>query len=262
MNPTEGRMRSILISVGSMVFLLVLWWLLALTILSDARVPTPDAVVRQVLDDGFAYYWRHFAITTHEAALGFVYGNVAALVLAMIVLLFPIVEPVAMQIAVISYCIPIVAIAPVLYIVIGPATSGEPSGTAVALATMSVFFTTVVGTLVGLRSADKASLDVVTVYGGGRFSRMRKVQIISALPAILAALQVAAPAAFLGAILGEYVGGVERGVGLALTTAQQNLAVERAWAIGFGCAIVAGLVFAFFALLSRFVTPWSKGAHA
>ncbi len=62
------------------------------------------------------------------------------------------------------------------------------------------------------------------------------MQLVSALPAIISALQIAAPAAFLGAILGEYVGGIERGVGLALKIAQQNVDVARAWGIGFGCA--------------------------
>jgi ABC-type nitrate/sulfonate/bicarbonate transport system permease component len=222
-------------------------------------VPTPPGVVLSILDDGWGFYWGHFSITSQAAALGLLYGCGAAIVLAGIVLVLPWLEPLAVHFAVISYCVPIVAIAPVLFIVNGVPEPGQPSGTAIALATLAVFFTTMVGTLLGLRSADQASLDVVRVYGGTRFTQLRKVRVISALPAMLASLQIAAPAAFLGAILGEYVGGVERGVGLALLIAQQNVNVERAWAIGLVCALVAGAAYVAFGLIARLAAPWSRG---
>ncbi|MFW6774222.1 ABC transporter permease [Nocardioides sp. CPCC 205120] len=258
----SARARSLLVGAAGVVVVLLLWWLLALTLLADARVPTPGGVVASVLDDGWAYYWPNFSMTIEESLVGFVYGNVAAIALASFVLLVPQLESVIMQLAVISYCIPIVAIAPVLYIVIGIPEDGAPSGTAVALATLSVFFTTVVGTVLGLRSAERTSLDVVSVYGGGRWAQLRKVQLVSALPSILNALQIAAPAAFLGAILGEYAGGLRPGVARVLVTAQQNLDVERAWATGLLCALVAGLGYALFGVVGRLVSPWSKGAPA
>ncbi|WP_181311517.1 ABC transporter permease [Nocardioides campestrisoli] len=256
---TPERARTLAASAGGLLAVLAAWWLATLTVLADARIPTPPEVVRSVADSGWGFYSTHFSVTVEEAAVGFLYGNLAALVLASVVLLVPFAEPVIMQVAVISYCLPIVAVAPVLYLVIGVPDAGERSGTAVALAALSVFFTTVVGALLGFRSAERTSLDVISVYGGGRFQQLRRVQLVSALPAIISALQIAAPAAFLGAILGEYVGGIERGVGLALKIAQQNVDVAQAWGIGFGCAAVAGAAYAAFGLLARLVTPWSRG---
>ncbi len=258
--PAAGRLGSALTGLSGLAGVVAGWWLLTVTVLAEVRIPTPPEVVRSVLDDGWAFYSLHFAITVEEAAVGFLYGNLAAVLLASMVLLVPFAEPVVMQVALISYCLPIVAVAPVLYLVIGVPAAGERSGTAVALAALSVFFTTVVGTVLGFRSADRTSLDVVTVYGGSAFQRLRRVQLVSALPSILASLQIAAPAAFLGAILGEYVGGIERGVGLALKIAQQNVDVPRAWGIGFGCALVAGLAYACFGAIARVVTPWSRGS--
>ena len=98
------------------------------------------------------------------------------------------------------------------------------------------------------------------VFGGGAVRQLTKVRLIAALPAMLAALRVAAPLAFLGAILGEYVGGVQRGVAITLKIAQQNVDVAGAWAIGLGCALVAGAFYALFALFAALVTPWSRGA--
>lgn len=260
MTISRESLRSGATSVLGLVALVGLWWLGTLTVLDDLRIPSPGGVVASAWDDGWSYYSLHFGMTLQEAAVGFAYGTVAAVILSSVVLLFPFAEPVIMHVAVISYCIPLVAIAPVLFIVIGNPEEGHRSGTATALAAMSVFFTTVVGTVLGLRSADRTSLDVVSVFGGGRFRQLQKVRVISALPPLIAALRIGAPAAFLGAILGEYVGGVQRGVALTLKIAQQNVDVEQAWAIGIGCAIVAGFFYAFFGFLARLVTPWSQGA--
>jgi ABC-type nitrate/sulfonate/bicarbonate transport system permease component len=258
----RGSVRSLGTGALGVVTLLAVWWLAAVTVLSGARVPTPDGVVATAIDDGWGFYALHFGMTLEEAAVGFCYGTLAGLVVASLVLLLPMAEPVLMQVAVMSYCVPLVAVAPVLFIVIGNPDEGQRSGTATALAALAVFFTTVVGAVLGLRSADGASLDVVEVFGGGRIRQLVTVQLVSALPSILAAMRIGAPAAFLGAILGEYVGGVQRGVALILKIAQQNVDVEQAWAVGIGCALVAGAAYAVFGLLGRWVTPWSRGAAA
>jgi ABC-type nitrate/sulfonate/bicarbonate transport system permease component len=236
------------------------WWLLVLTLLADARIPSPAGVVSAAADRGWGFYAIHFGMTLQEAGVGFVYGTVAAVALAAVTLLLPALEQLVMQLAVITYCVPLVAIAPVLFIVIGNPDEGQRAGTATALAALSVFFTTVVGTVLGLRSADPAALEVVRVFGGGPLRQLTKVRLVAALPSVLAALRVAAPLAFLGAILGEYVGGVQRGVAITLKIAQQNIDVDGAWAIGLGCALVAGAFYGLFALLARAVTPWSRGA--
>ncbi|GAA4734912.1 ABC transporter permease [Modestobacter marinus] len=260
MHLSRASTRSLGTGAAGILALVAVWWLAALTVLSGARVPTPDGVLGTAVDAGWGFWSLHFGMTIQEASVGFLYGTLAGLVVASLVLLLPVAEPVLMQVAVMSYCVPLVAIAPVLFIVIGNPDEGARSGTATALAALAVFFTTVVGTVLGLRSADRASLDVVRVFGGGRVRQLQKVQLISALPSILAAMRIGAPAAFLGAILGEYVGGVQRGVALVLKIAQQNVDVEQAWAVGIGCALVAGTVYAVLGLVGRVVTPWSRGA--
>lgn len=245
-----------------------LWWLAAATVLSGVgaaadgsggAVPTPPEVVGQLAADGVGFYWPNLAVTVAEASAGYLWGNLAALALSASVLVLPALERLVTQLAVISYCLPIVAIGPLAFIVIGSPPGGEASGTAVLLAGISVFFTTVVGALAALKSADRASLDLVVVYGGGRVQQLVKVQLISALPGILNALKIAVPAAVLGAVLGEYVGGVDRGIGPALVNAQQNLEIARAWGVALVAGLLAGAGYGVFALLSRIVTPWSSG---
>lgn len=241
------------------------WWIIAAVGGANAGdgvvypIPTPLAVVTQLFTDGPAFYSGHIAVTLREASVGFLWGNGLALILTFLVLLLPRIEKVALQVAVITYCVPIVAIGPIVQVVLGPPPSGQPSDTATVLAALSVFFTTVVGSLVGLKAADAASLDVITVYGGGKFTQLRKVRIIAALPAVLNALKIAAPAALLGAVLGEFFGQVERGLGLAMVAAGSASQSARVWGIALVCALVAGLGYALFGLISRYATPWTSG---
>jgi ABC-type nitrate/sulfonate/bicarbonate transport system permease component len=263
---TRLRLPSWTIGVLGSLVLVALWWLLAVTLFSgvgagDAdAIPAPPEVVRQWATDGWSFYRRNFGITLDEAARGFLWGNALALLLAAVVLLVPRTEGLVTQIATITYCIPIVAIGPLVLLIAGAPDSGDPSGTAVFLAALSCFFTTVVGALLGLRAADRAALDVVSVYGGGALTQLRKVRVVAALPGILNALQIAVPAAFLGAVLGEYFGKVDLGIGPAMTAAQQGLNAPRVWGIALASGAVAIVGFAFFGLLARLVTPWSRGS--
>jgi ABC-type nitrate/sulfonate/bicarbonate transport system permease component len=236
------------------VVLLVVWWLLAVTVLSKgSAVPTPWAVVRQVLHDGWTFYGPNVRATAGEAAKGFLWGNVAAIGLAVVVLLVPPVEALALQLGLMSYCMPIIAVGPILVVVFNGRTP------MVALSALSVFFTTLIGSLVGLRAADPVTLDVVKAYGGGRWQQLRRVQVISAVPGVLAALKIAAPAALLGAIIGEFLGNVDSGIGVSMTIAEQQLDVARTWGIALVAAVVAGVAYGAIALIARLLTPWVNG---
>jgi ABC-type nitrate/sulfonate/bicarbonate transport system permease component len=262
---TRPRVPAWAVGVLGTVVLVALWWLAAATVFSGVgagaadAVPTPPDVVGQWAGDGWSFYSRNFGVTLEEAARGFVWGNALALLLAAVVLLVPRTEGLVTQLATITYCVPIVAIGPLVLIIAGAPEPGDPSGTAVFLAALSCFFTTVVGALLGLRAADRAALDVVSVYGGSKLTQLRKVRVVAALPGVLNALQIAVPAAFLGAVLGEYFGKVDLGVGPAMTAAQQGLNAPRVWGIALASGAVAIAGFAFFGLIARLVTPWSRG---
>ncbi|GAA1977822.1 ABC transporter permease [Microbacterium pumilum] len=247
------------------LLIVILWWMVAVFYVTPTGahpIPTPLAVVQTYVESGWEYYWRNFSVTLTEAAIGYFWGNAIALILAAVVLVIPRLEGLAMQLAIITYCIPIVAVGMLAIVVIPAPGVGQPSGTAILLAALSVFFTTVVGALLGLKSADKSSLDLITVYGGSRFTQLVKVRLIAALPAILNALQIAVPAAFLGAVLGEFFGKIEVGVGIAMILAQQNSNAPQVWALALASGAVALLGFALVGLIARGIAPWSKGKSA
>jgi ABC-type nitrate/sulfonate/bicarbonate transport system permease component len=242
-----------LLSVAGLTVVIGLWWFLARVWLSQNQgLPTPFNVVKSLYNDGWGFYWPIVHATASRALPGYLLGNAIAIGLAFFVLLVPAAEKVVMQIAVASYCLPIVAVGPILVISLN---GNQP---AIALVVLFVLFTTLVGTLLGMRSADPTSLDLVSVYGGNGWAQLRKVRIIAALPSILTSLRLACPAAVLGAVLGEYFGGVSMGLGPTMVNSQANLNVPRTW----GCALVAAALGGFgyigMGLLSRFLTPWAR----
>lgn len=265
----ERRVPGWLAGLIGAAAIVLAWWVLSATAFTPdegtdySPVPSPFAVFDQIVQDGFSAYWSFFSVTITEAAWGFLWGNGLALALAATVLLVPALEPVIVQVAVVSYCLPVVAVGGISIVILGGAPQpGDPSKTAIFLAALAVFFTTVVGALLGFKAAERASLDVVSVFGGGRFTQLRKVRLVAALPAILNALQIAVPTAFLGAVLGEYMGGTDRSVGITLIRLQGNLDSTRVWAVFLLCALVALLGYLALGLVARFVTPWVSGRAA
>ena len=246
-----------------------IWWILAITAFanvglspdgSSGAIPTPLEVLQQLFEDGWGFYFRNGSVTLTEAAIGFAWGNGLALVFAAIALLVPKIENLTTQIAIITYCIPIVAIGPIVRLIVGAPANGEPAGAAIVLAALSVFFTTMIGALTGVKSTDQRMMDVVSAFGGGAWQKIAKVQLLSALPSILAAFKIAAPAAFLGAILGEYVGGPDVGFGPAMVNAQQTLEVARVWGVALVSGLLAGAGYALFSFLGKILTPWAEGS--
>lgn len=229
--------------------LLVLWEVLAVTLFKSRHiVPTPVSVLQEIWDDR-SLYWENIPATLRRAGEGWVWGNALALALGILVVEFPLAERLALRLALIAYSLPLIAIGPILIILM----SGDAP--AATLAALSVFFTTLVQTILGLRSADRTSLELVRVYGGGWWARMVKVRVKAALPSIFTGLSIAGPAAVLGAIIGEYLGSTI-GLGVFMINSEQALDVPRTWGISIVASALAGLAYALTSVVGRVLTPW------
>ena len=179
-----------------------------------------------------------------------VIGNSLAIIMALVFVQIPLIEKGLLKLAVAIYCLPIIAIGPILQIRFDGTTPK------IILAALSVYFTTLIGMIVGLRSADRTSLDVIRAYGGNSLTQMRRVRIKASLPSLFAALRIAAPAAVLGAIIGEYMGS-DSGLGVSMINSQQALQIERTWAIAVTATALAGVAYGITALVGRLCTPWA-----
>ena len=234
--------------------LLVLWEVLALTVFhkTGSGVPTPTSVVTKFWSDFRAgLYGKNIGKTMKEAATGYVVANVLAIVLGIAFVQVPLIEKALLRIAIASYCLPIIAIGPILTF----SMHGDEGKS--ALAGLLVFFPSLVGVVVGLRSADQTTLDLIRACGGGSWAQLFRVRLRAALPSVFAALQIAAPSAILGAIIGEYLGAQSTGLGIMMIDAESALEVSRTWGIALLCTTIAGVGYLVTGMIGRLIAPWA-----
>jgi ABC-type nitrate/sulfonate/bicarbonate transport system permease component len=238
---------------AGVIAVLVLWQVIASAV-NATVVPPPSTIISQMRSDGWSFYWSNAETTMWEAARGWFWGNLLAVGFAMLFLVAPVVERPLLQLGIVSYCLPLVAIGPILAIVF---TGDTPK---VILSALAVFFTTLIGTLLGLRSADATGLDMVEAFGGGRWHKLVKVRLHAALPSMFAGLRIATPSAMLGAIVGEYIGG-NRGLGIAMIDATQTSDLARLWGIAVVSTAIAGIAYGIVSVVERALTPWARAAR-
>jgi ABC-type nitrate/sulfonate/bicarbonate transport system permease component len=251
-----ARAGSSLPTIVLVVGLLVAWEISAVTILEGSKsVPKVTDVVSDVAGD-FDRYWRNARATLRAAWPGWFVGNVIATLLGALAVAIPRLEKGVLHLAVAITSLPIIALGPIFQVTL----DGDAPRS--ALAGLAVFFTTLVGTIVGLRACDRSSLDLIKALGGGTFASLVKVRVRAALPDYFAALKISAPAAVLGTIIGEFIGGAENGLGVALIAARAQAEPPVVWGVALVATAVAGIGYALIAVVGRLLTPWSPRSGA
>jgi ABC-type nitrate/sulfonate/bicarbonate transport system permease component len=248
-----GFARKHLPAAVTIVAVLAAWQAISWTLLAGAHLlPGPIEIVQGIVRD-WHLYPRNISATLSVALRGFIFGNAVAIALAFVCILLPRSEEPIMQLAVVAYAVPLLAITPILVVMF------EGDRARVIVSALSVFFTTLVGTHTGLKQADRTSLDVIAAYGGGRYAQLVKVRIWACLPYLFAALRIAAPTAILGAIIAEFLG-ADRGLGIAIVVSEQNLNSVRTLGIGAVAAAIAGLAYWIVGLIGAWVAPWAPAS--
>lgn len=217
---------------------LLAWELLvALARIQPYLLPAPSAIGKQLVAV-FPALWSAMLATGANALIGLVVGALIAVVFALIAsrirafdeLIAPIVAAIAV--------VPIVALAPVLTNMFG-ATSETPRRVIVSIV---VFVPVFVNTLRGLRQVQPVHRDLMRAYAASNWQVTRTVTLPGAVPHVFTGLTIASSLAVISAVVAEYFGGLQNGLGSRITSAAANSAYPRAWAYVFG-AIVLGLVF-------------------
>ncbi len=240
------------VPIVSALVLLAVWQIAASAGLEQARVlASPSSIVQGMIEDA-GLYANAAAQTAWVAIRGWFFGNLVAVVLALLFVHFAAVENLLLKLAVTLFCLPVVALMPILQLTF------EPDTARVVLAGLSVFFTTLVATVLGLRSADRGSLTLIRAWGGGEATATWRVRLRSCLPSLIGGLQIAAPAAVLGAIFGEFLGGTT-GLGIILINGMGSLDPTRVWSVAVLATVLAAVPYALLAFLGRIVNGWSAG---
>ena len=246
------RTARVLTPVAFGVLFLAGWQLLVVA--NDIKpylLPKPTAIWAQFsrnLDDIVATA----RVTGTNALVGLVAGAVLGILAALVASRFRVVDSLLVPLAAAVNAMPIIALAPIFNTMFST-TSAVPRRLVV---TLVVFFPLFVNALRGLRQVAPIHRDLLDSYAAGGWTFARKVRIPGALPFVFTGLRLAASLAVIAAVVAEYFGGRQNGLGTRITSAAANTAYPRAWAY-VAAACVLGLLFYLVATaLERLATPW------
>jgi NitT/TauT family transport system permease protein len=236
------------------VAFLALWeWFVVAGDIQPYVLPRPSAIWEQLTANSDRILDQTW-ITGQNALVGLLLGLALGLGMALIASRIRPIDEMLTPVAAGVAAIPIVALTPVFNTMFS-ATSTIPRRLVVLIV---VFFPVFVNTLRGLRQVEPVHAELMRSYAASAWTSMRVVRIPSALPFFFTGLRVAASAAVIAAIVSEYFGGLQTGLGPAITSAAAASAYPRAWAIVVA-SIGLGLVFFLAALAAeRIAMPWHR----
>jgi ABC-type nitrate/sulfonate/bicarbonate transport system permease component len=236
---TRVVVRSALIGLSTFVIVFAIWMALVLwSGISPYILKSPFDVAEYLFfepeaADNRALIGSLLAVTMRHALTGFVAGLIVAIVGAIVFRLSRGIESALMPFATLLRSVPLIALAPVIILIFG---FGTPTSVAV-IGGIVVLFPALVTIALGLKSASAEMIDVVTVFGGGVLTAVRKVALPGALPSLFAAIRISVPGAVTGALLAEMLSTGD-GIGSATATYAASARFTEVWA----CVIVVTVV--------------------
>lgn len=238
------RLSPLIPTIAGIILPLIAWFLLAAQLGNRHLLAAPQEVITWIMSHP-DLIGRGLAITARNAALGFLAGNLVAVLLAAIALIWPRLQSLITGLALVVFCLPLIATGPILRVLMGP---GE--GPQITLAALAVYYTTLIPLLTGLRAVPASWLDLVRSQGRGAWAELVHIRARAALPYLFAGLQIAAPAAFLGAMVGEFTG-AERGLGVLTIRFMRGLDAPALWSIALLAAASSMAVYAAIGWLAK-----------
>lgn len=229
---------------GTLVFLAIWQFLGSSTDWGVAMMPAPSRILAQFVADR-ELYMLHGLATIQTSSIGFAIGTAVAILAACLFCLLPGLELAFRGVNIALFAMPAIVVGPLLVLFF---TGNWPQ---TILAALMVYFPAMSATLLGLRETDPRLSDVVTTYGGNRWTMFRHVRLRGSLPSLFAGLRVAAPIAVLGAVLGEFGSGTRWGLGSFLLSSLPQGNPAKLWGIGLFSSCIALIGYGIFLLPAR-----------
>ncbi|MFC4949655.1 ABC transporter permease [Pseudonocardia sp. GCM10023141] len=241
-----ARLRAIGPPVVFGIALLVVWEaVVGLAGVPAFLLPAPSAIGAQI-GAQFPVLLSTTAVTGGNALVGLVAGFLLGVLLALLAAASRLVQELATPVVLAASAVPIVALAPVFTTMFGSATEIPRRLVVTVVVVVPVF----VSTARGLRQVLPVHAELMSALAASPWQFARFVRLPGAVPFIMTGLRLAAPAAVIAAIVAEYFGGLQNGLGSRITAAAANTAYARAWAF-VAASIALGLVFYLVGLLAE-----------
>jgi NitT/TauT family transport system permease protein len=209
--------------LGAASILLAWQYLLPLLGVPAYIVPTPTAIFG-VFQKNFSLLIDNLRPTLIEALAGFVIGNLAAVLLAVLFVHSRVLQAAYFPIVLFFNTIPILALSPIIILIFGLGMTPK-----IVIAAVICFFPTLVNMIRGLDSASDNEHELFRVLSATRSEIFWSLRLPRALPMLFSSLRIASATAVIGAIVGEWIGS-DKGLGALIIQATFNYQSDRLYA--------------------------------
>ena len=246
----ESRWSIALPPVLTILGFIGLWWAVVevFNIATDV-IASPPQVVRE-LGSSSGLLMQNLWPTVFETVLGFILGNLVAIVLAVVFVYSKSIERSIFPVVVFVRMIPIVAVAPVLVVIFG--TGYTPK---VVIAALISFFPTLVNMVKGLKAADPQALELFHVLSASKQQVFFKLRWFSALPYLFASLRIASTTSVIGAVVAEWIGS-QTGLGFLIVQSTYNFNIPLLYATMVVTAVFASIFYLLVGIVERVTVRW------
>jgi NitT/TauT family transport system permease protein len=203
-----------------------------------------------VIKDGSIFY--HTWVTLREVLMGLFLGLSTAIITGYFLAKSPVVERVLSPYIVASQSIPIVAIAPLLVIWLGPGILSK-----ILTSALIVFFPVLVNTIVGLRTVPEELYELMKSLQASPWQRISKLEIPAAMPVFLGGLRIGATLAVIGAVVGEFVG-ADKGLGFLVNVGRGLYDTSLVFVAVFTLVLLALGLYGSVVFLESKLLSWKK----
>lgn len=222
-------------------------------------VPGPVDVGQAFLEHG-ASLWESTLITLRATAIAFVLSALIGAAVSFLLTSVPLLYRAVFPFTVVFQSVPVIVFVPLLLTWFG---IGLPS--IIAVAVIISVFPIIANTAIGLRSTEASLKQLFQLYGASSWQTLFKLRLPAALPYFFTGLRIAAGAAVIGVVVGEYMAGMAStrgGLGFLVVESASRLQMAKLAATGV-CAAALGI--GFFLLVgyvsNLFLRSWHESAR-
>ncbi len=221
-------------------------------VFTDGFLPLwdPSGGIRPIL----GYMWPTVKVTLLGLGISIILGVSIAIVMN----LSKSMERAVFPYAVVLQTIPILAITPLL-----TQLFGDQIGVRIVVVVLIATFPVITNTLFGLQSTDQLHHDLFTLNHVSRWTRLRKLEMPSAMPAMMTGIRIASGGAVIGAIVADFFFNQgEKGIGYYIRNRQQRAANRPEMFAGTISASMFGVVMFLVigAITARAIRNWHESA--
>ncbi|GIE74356.1 ABC transporter permease [Actinoplanes philippinensis] len=216
-------------------------------------LPAPSAIGAQIVEQK-QNIWDAALASGANALVGLIGGTLLAVLAALAASRSRFLGEVSIPFAAVVNALPIIALAPILNNMF-ESTSSVPRRLVTGIV---VFFPVFLNLLRGLREVSPVHQELMRTYAASGWTFARKVRLPGALPHLFTGLRQASSLAVIAAVVAEYFGGLQDGLGARITSAAAFTAYPRAWAFVAGACLLGLTFYLVTLLLERLATPWKQ----